>query len=120
MRMEEITCCLENAKMLDELGVRGNESEYMYMVCGGMNYLRHRATTNINPCDTIYSAWTAAELGEMLPCGTKTWKAFDDAWSCQTIISTGAKITIGGYSMSEAMSNLLIWLRENGEIEASK
>jgi hypothetical protein len=65
MKLENQVASLGPSKKLAELGVRSVDSLFFYMDCGGMNYLRYRDTTNVNPLDTLYPAYTVAELGEM-------------------------------------------------------
>lgn len=126
MKLENQVASIEPSMRLAELGIRSHTSLYFYMSCGGMNYLRPRATTSVNPCDTLYPALTVAELGEMLPAGTTIHKSpLNIGWSVALATRCFNHCVFERHderslSMADAMSSMLIWLLENGHVTAEQ
>ena len=128
------TITIENAKRLTELGIRSTTSHFIYMDCGGMGYLRPRDTTSVNPCDKLFPAFTACELGDMLPPRIKDGQ--DECILCCTKFRSGRYNTGYGYmnetapnmlgkefvkdTEADSRATLLIWLLETGHITAAE
>lgn len=121
MKLEQQVVSLELAQKLKELGVK-QESLFYYQV--GQIYLRSQ---HIDPkmliADngerTLYmpefdvSAYTVAELGEMLPKQYRSWKSGDDKeWICDTWASTVQRAE----TEADARAKMLIYLVENNLI----
>jgi hypothetical protein len=128
--LEKQVCSLELAKRLKELDVKQESlfywntdkafigDEHMYVVCFGK-------TKNIHAVD-MYSAFTSAELGEMLPAIYPTneddltcVKDIDGEWSCgyQSYSEGSEDIWITKVFFADTESNarakMLIYLLEN-------
>lgn len=98
MKLEQQVCSLELAKKLKELGVK-QESLFWWGMYKQSNqfYGDFKVCTELHTADKVnysfeYSAFTVAELGEMLPAtiGEKTWLNYTkslNGWSgtCETI-----------------------------------
>jgi hypothetical protein len=120
------TISLENAKRLQELGLTSTESHFFYMVCGGMNYLRPRATTRVNPCDVLIPSYTADEIGNMLPekhikdgveRDLHMW--WFGGWRCGYLNEAEIMLYEEGDTMADAMALMLVYLLENKYINAA-
>lgn len=68
MKLEEQVCSLELAKKLKELGIKQNKSHYCWNKQQYGSYLLgNNPNYNSNIIDECVSAFTVAELGEILP-----------------------------------------------------
>lgn len=83
MTLEEQVCSLELAKKLKELGVKQESLCYWLIPDSGFERLVLAEALLAEGTDG-YSAFTVAELGEMLPKGYITWRAWitkaDELW----------------------------------------
>src|SRR5213080_1394008 len=66
MRLEEQVTSLELAKKLKELGVPQESLYYWYTSEFGEPHIEHKPSNNVRDWESV-SAFTVAELGEMLP-----------------------------------------------------
>lgn len=123
MKLENQVASIEPSMRLVELGVKSHTSLYFYMSCGGMNYLRPRATTAVNPCDTLYPAYTVAELGEMF--ATIEEDALDSYMDDVkephlSADHTGRSLLLLFSTNPDFLCSMLIWLLENGHVTAEQ
>jgi hypothetical protein len=124
MELKDIVCSLEHAKRLNELGVK-QESLFYWSIDGEdpqiiMPMKIDNITVEISSKEK-YSAFTASELGEMLPAMISTIRETDGHWS----FVHGDNISIDMksfpiYKEVDARAQLLIHLIENGLIEVPK
>lgn len=109
MKLEQQVTSLELTKRLKELGVKQESAFYWH---GGLQY--PYLVQRPNGSDTI-SAFTVAELGEMLPALCKTWQNIN-GWSCEHWNDKGncfdGKI-IHEVTEADARAKMLIYLLEN-------
>lgn len=133
MKLEQQVVSLELAKKLKELGVRQDSLFYWYLAKNVNNIdleyrpdsLAGHPTHKNNYC----SAFTVAELGEMLPRRiTKarwTWICFKDAvdsmdiWNCilaDEEVSRREVKRLLAETEADARAKMLIWLIEEGYI----
>jgi hypothetical protein len=87
MKLEQQVTSLELSKQLKELGVK-QESVFWWNVLFNSgeteleNFQRYK-TSDGSPCDDSISAFTVAELGEMLPEGAASFQRSNDfGWKC--------------------------------------
>lgn len=120
MKIEEQVCSLKLAKRLKELGV-GQESSFYWGDHGDLNWFINSAEDKISG---DISAFTVAELGEMLPAGVdgailvighlrRGWVIQyrrDNSMSCETFDNSEA----------DARAKMLIHLLQNKLMEARK
>ena len=126
MKLEQQVCSLESAKRLKELGVR-QESIFVWEIVGGNANLipEHYASPHNILEIKRYSAFTVAELGEMLPHEMSIpHKAHDGFWQYDEAI-----YSLKGDSYSPcfventeaaARAKMLIYLLENKLMEVPK
>ena len=107
---------IENAKKLQELGVKADSRDYY---CGAKPALLPEAMTlgGIFPIP----AYTVGELGEMLPENTRTTKWY----SCYSCAFKNPDAPEDGRhkkskSEADARAKMLIWLIENGHVKAEE
>lgn len=127
MKLEQQVTSLILSKKLKELGVK-QESYFMWVGDGVWN------PTDVSDYETLFtpsrtgwvSAFTVAELGEMLPKTIKKgrneyWlrfevQAFQDGWSCQYNSVLGLGRTLRFFetrTIADAGAQMLIYLLEN-------
>ncbi len=140
MKLEEQVCSLELAKRLKELGVK-QDSVYSWANHEDKPELTSTAMTALMAkrpldrqryiSDDVYSAFTVAELGEMLPYkiepnGETYWYATgkckkDDRYYAEHEISYGdsdnAHCLERDASEANCRAKMLIWLIENGHVK---
>lgn len=118
MRLEDQVCSLEIARRLKELGVK-QESYFFY------EWYSDRATRLTCKCEWIHiqttkiSAFTVAELGEMLPDKFTTYRdscKFRGAWTDKASDLVG-KLYVTSDTEADARAKMLIYLIENGLIK---
>lgn len=125
MELEQQVCSLEIAKRLKELGVKQENLYYWLEASDGARLMK-------NPIlDTYkyfkrYSAFTVAELGEMLPRGTKSYlhkcvdgcdsRYFDKEISYECQLHDKSKTTTAE-TEANARARMLIYLLENNLIK---
>lgn len=71
MGIEKQVCSFQYAKRLKELGVKQESLfvwEYFNDTCYGVRYIPFASVKSVDNNVIHYSAFTVAELGEMLPC----------------------------------------------------
>src|SRR5689334_3228066 len=72
MKLEDQCCSLELSKKLKELNIKQDSVfvwEYFNDNCYGIKYRPYAVVTTIENKLNLYSAFTVAELGEILPGG---------------------------------------------------
>jgi len=134
MELEKQVCSLELAKKLKELRVEQDSLFYWYKFkdCEHRDfyagYHEDVFIKEINFGNIIkYSAFTVAELGEMLPKGTKTWKHLCDE-KCDPryrgedigyhVQLPDISYAVLGNTEADARAKMLIYLLENDLIKA--
>lgn len=113
MKLEHQVTSLELSKRLKELGVK-QESIFFYDK-GGLLMRPLDPTGNQH---TVYSAFTVAELGEMLPSFVETYKTHDEGynWFCRKFIEgdiTKYEAIQTDKTQINVMAKMLIYLLEN-------
>jgi hypothetical protein len=124
MKLEQQVCSLELAKRLKELGVKQDgvfywirNAQYGDMICYGYP---PKEDGEENGITCVASALTVAELGDMLPDITKSWRydyMKDDEtrvweWACEKDYSHDNP-TVEGTTEADARAKMLIYLIEN-------
>jgi len=115
MSVENQVCSLELAKRLKELGVT------QLSLCYWWQYDKDAwdITINVYPTSNsnYISAFTVAELGEMLPDWTETAKRLKDDWVC-IVMDKNSDNNWNSFDATEAnaRAKMLIYLIENGLI----
>lgn len=124
MKLEQQVCSLELSKRLRELGVK-QESVFYWSQGGIYNegtdwqvcYASRATRINGKELDW-YSAFTVAELGEMLPKNV-LWQSITGftvgAWSCEVMIGHEHH-RVGADTEADARASMLIYLIENNLI----
>lgn len=118
MTLEKQVCNLDLAKRLKELGVK-QESLFWW----------HESRTNrsektgfeslktgkfyLHQSKGDYSAFTVAELGEMLPDKYRSFRASAGYWECRFTDEQGYETSSGGDTEADARAKMLIYLLEN-------
>jgi len=123
MKVEQQVISIEVAKKLKSLGVK-QESLSWWVDCDGKwclatsRWYRHTAPDHPGK---HYSAFTVAELGEMLPQLTKSWcSAF--GWYCENKENNYELkgFTHGESTEADARGKMLIYLIENKLMEVPR
>lgn len=124
MKLEQQICSLELAKKLKALGVK-QESIWWWHKVGnkaGLD-LAWKGTQRTGP--KLYSAFTVAELGEILPESFQCWKWIRErtlrqeggeiVWNCLTSETTtdGQGTVMVASTEADARAKMLIYLLEN-------
>ena len=117
MKLENQVVSLEYAKKLKEFGVK-QESLFYWSLGDDRNtyevkYQSYVSEVNEAPVG-YYSAFTVAELGEMLPAGAlgvylNIFKNVDKGW----LVGYGLEKTIEADTEADARAKMLIYLLEN-------
>jgi len=120
MKLENQVVSLELAKKMKELGFKQESIWFWqeYKSGGGCIYLLPKKEVKgfigkTEVCD-YYSAYTVAELGEMLPINCASWRSDKTLYSCQRFDfggCCGQEITAD--TEADCRARLLIWLKEN-------
>lgn len=76
MKLENQVCLLDLAKKLKELGVKQESLFWWQGYLHSMNRVELVNTENLDTGYDHYSAFTVAELGEMLPIGVSSRKSY--------------------------------------------
>lgn len=115
MKIESQVTSIEISKRLKELGVK-QESLFVW-VKGFPNRLEMRDTDDSKKWSDIrmFSAFTVAELGEMLPIDFWTQKVQEGGWKTKEIFSRHNSIAPMYFEETEAdaRGKLLIYILEN-------
>jgi hypothetical protein len=115
MKLEQQVCSLDLAKRLKELGVK---QESLFYWSDDVIYIHKRRDAK-----DWYSAFTVAELGEMLPDYIYSQKRFlqSDDWCIYTAGEPkdfpDGKEMIHGNTESDARAKMLVYLIENNLIK---
>ncbi len=137
MELENQVCSLELAKKLKELGVKQESLFYWFPFGEGIR--EWQVTKRILDKDAIkgwkyhekhnkefsfYSAFTVAELGEMLPAENENKYRFDlvkrtpNKWEMNIFDKCGIYIeTFTAKTEANARAKMLIWLIEQGKVK---
>jgi hypothetical protein len=121
MNLEQQVCSLELAKRLKELGVKQDSLFYWHTGIVPQGLVTKEWVSERNVSASTYSAFTVAELGELLPR-----KITKGGWDYFLICTTGGKIkdiryerdgesahSLGEYTEADARAKMLIHLLEN-------
>lgn len=116
MKLEQQVVSLELSKRLKEFGVK-QESLFFWNKYGDKWLLDKHSNSDLDKNDG-YSAFTVAELGEMLPNFVESYKSHDDGfnWFCRRFVDGD----ISKYNAlqtanteADARAKMLIYLLEN-------
>ena len=118
MKLENQVVSLELAKKMKELGFE-QESLFYWIIhrYEPIDLYYFENGINIPFDDEVsekYSAYTVAELGEMLPINCASWRSDKTLYSCQRFDfggCCGQEITAD--TEADCRARLLIWLKEN-------
>lgn len=117
MKLEDQVCSLENAKRLEELGIR--KVGLFQWINFGKGEIPTIVAWNHRMFGSDYvHAPTVAELGEMLPWYVNTHHPAEAVWKsfCEPDKAGGYWVT--GKTEADARAKMLIWLLENGHVNA--
>lgn len=124
MKLEDQVCCLELGRRMRELGVPQNSLWWWKRHDdGSVSGWFVKSGTMFPLSAGECSAFTAAELGEMLPRGYSSyWYPIQDGqagtkWECEDDTGQPSFFTIAA-SEADARAKMLIYLIENGLIAA--
>jgi hypothetical protein len=122
MKLKDQCCALELAKRLKELGVPQNSIfvwEYEDDHCYGIKFFPYAVVPNDFNSFKLYSAYTVAELGEMLPDFVELTKIKNI--KIATIYSedngTENNVSVIDDTEANARAKMLIHLIENGLVK---
>lgn len=111
MKLEDQLCSLESAKRLKELGCPQESLFYYVFVWGSCVIVRIEVMKNFED-NEVLSAYTVAELGEMLPEGY-LWRCIKDDKSGKWRFASRELLE----TEAEARAKMLIHLIENGIVD---
>lgn len=115
MTVEQMCCTREQSKRLRELGI--DQKSYFYHTIVHVTHLPYVPIGETWDRDLIGSAWTAGELGVMLPDYYESH--FDGIhWNCG--LQGETRIYSLGMTQAEAMANELIGSLIAGDISIKK
>ena len=133
MKLEKQICSLEHAKKLKELGAK-QESEWIWAImnigAGQSAYIYNTVGDKGYHRDVEYSAYTVAELGELLPFKIYSnpipnpfelkinklenkWEVYYLAYESRELNNTDLCPTINANTEANARASMLIYLLEN-------
>lgn len=112
MKLEDQVCSLELAKKLKELGVK-QESLFWWDKGDGIEDRLEFSPTQ--PLTELASAFTVAELGEMLPFGTTVRVCLDGRWEYTFCGIVGKELQNiwKEFTEADARAKMLIYLYEH-------
>lgn len=134
MKLEDQVCSLPLAKRLKELGVKQESLMYWRIECGGREpflVIQHRLSIDRECSCSEVSAFTAAEMGKLLPSGIE-WEGHImtfESWTYGDPMKHAVKYRIVGNDESlhrapvnafseeneaDTRAKMLIYLIENG------
>jgi len=118
MNIEDQVVSLEIAKKLKDLGFKQDSLFYWIKVKNievyGVSYVINICGTNLE-FEKIYSAFTASELGELLPLWFDCAKRETQDWTCRFFDkSSNLHHHSFAATMVDAMAKMLIFLIESG------
>lgn len=118
MELKDQVCSLELAKRLKELGVKKNSLFYWDSHC--IEELKTQGNYGITS-DGEYSAFTVAELGEMLPDEYLTIRFSDKKYTATTATMIANYTVMEFYeednTEADARAKMLIFLLENNYVK---
>lgn len=116
MKLKDQVCSLELAKRLKELGIKQISLCYWWQHdndCWDLTVSVYPTSTN-----NYISAFTVAELGEMLPHMINTYKGNREwKWECSYNSGNDYHSKSGAETEADARAKMLIYLLENKLIE---
>ena len=120
MKLEEQVTNLKLSQKLQELGIKQESLFYwdLFFV-GGIYKIKRADEMNVSNWKYVSSAFTVAELGDMLPRNTYTYSN-GDLWYCKTHLDNlknNKNILPWDNTEANARAKLLIYLIENKLIE---
>ena len=123
MKNDKKLLSLELAKKMKELGFKQKSLWWWIVVRKGEVELMEYSQLTMLECNTLHaynricSAYTVAELGEMLPKGYVTSKniLLLNTWNCWKLYSSPQNI-IEADTEANARAKMLIYLKEEGKI----
>ena len=115
MKLQNQVTSLELSKKLKELGVKQESLFYWQMLPNGEFFLR-AGTATFNGCKIIASAFSVAEIGEMLPNCTQSW-CVEKEWICIFKCVSGFMDEFYGNTEADSRTKLLIHLIEKGIVK---
>ena len=119
MKLENQVCSLESAKRLKELSVNKDSLYYWYNCTDHPGEWRITDIKLNNDLDKETSAYTVAELGEMLPSGLVTsGRKYKDIFMCVYGNPEIDLVFKEEKTEAEARAKMLIYLLENNIIKA--
>src|SRR5690348_3634715 len=120
MEIEKQVCSLELSKRLKELNFEQKSIfvwEYFNENCYAVKFIPHAVVPNDHNPYELYSGFSVAELGEMLPDCCFSWKVnVDPKWLCsddEPIVENSHR----DYKEADARAKMLIYLLENKLME---
>ena len=120
MKLEQQVTSLELSQKLEKLGVKQESLFYWYINPWNEAVgLADKKEIKIRPeLKEVFSAYTVAELGEMLKEGMLgSWKTYNKGWSCKYEYEDDDPEPIaevgGGDTEANARAKMLIYLLEN-------
>jgi hypothetical protein len=124
MRLEDQVCALEYSKRLDELGVK-RESLFYHQISSSYLGEHHSIRIWFQPridYGKEYHAYTVAELGEMLPNMSMSFRAYNKIYSQENwlIQCSHYESNLSSDSEANARAKMLIHLIENGYVKVEE
>lgn len=122
MKLEDQVVSLELAKKMKELGFE-QESHFCWhnvKSLGGYGvypFNEYRKLHNEDGTEKNYSAYTVAELGEMLPIYTTVTKSKSGYMVMVDLDDSGETVTSSDKLEANARAKMLIYLKENNLLE---
>lgn len=114
MKLHEQVCTIDQSKRLKELGVKQDSIFNWYKANNGYE-LYFGDVEDVSKFTTTFSAFTVAELGEMLPVNAISWKYDKDGVKLYRCVASDNTYSSGYFDTeAEARAAMLIYLLENG------
>ena len=127
MKLEQQVCSLDLARRLKEMGVKQKSLFYWRLeLPAAVEVWTVELGNEELGFHNIYSAFTVAELGEMLPKGTESWQHLCDkdcdpryrgeniGWYCELADKSHCELE---NTEGDARAKMLVWLLENKLLE---
>lgn len=118
MKLEQQVSSLELAQKLKELGVK-QESYFVWLKVTDGHKLVPSYILRLDGAEEWCSAFTVAELGEMLPIITASWKGGLGKWTCEVPPQMECHVEYAE-TEADARAKMLIYLAEKGLIDPKK
>lgn len=134
MELKQQVTSLELSKRLKELGCRQESAFYWVRSIDGGHYLSPESIVPMRPTENgETSAYSVAELGQMLPKWTSSWldvkkgdgdEGIGDVWICEVHFPgkdrPEDKPSEDGNTEADARAKMMIYLLEQGIISGDK